>query len=110
MALTREFKETVQARVQRDPVFRAALLIEGVQTLVAGDVETGKVILRDYIKATGGFEKLGHDAKMPPKSLMRMFGPSGNPTASNLFGVIAHLQKRDKVRLEIRRAKSLGKN
>ena len=66
MALTRAFKETVQARVQRDSKYRAALLIEGVQCLVAGDVETSKVILRDYINATGGFEKLGTAAKLPP--------------------------------------------
>jgi DNA-binding phage protein len=105
MALTKAFKETVQARVQRDPKFREALLIEGVQSLVAGDVETGKVILRGYINATGGFEKLGAAAKMPPKSLMRMFGPRGNPTASNLFGVLAHLQRRDRVPLQIRRGK-----
>jgi hypothetical protein len=71
MALTKAFKETVQARVQRDPKFRAALLIEGVQSLVAGDVETGKVILRDTINATGGFEKSGEVAKMPPQRRLR---------------------------------------
>jgi len=67
MALTKAFKETIQARVQRDPKFRAALLIEGVQSLVAGDVEIGKVILRDHINVTVGFEKLGTTAKMPPQ-------------------------------------------
>jgi len=106
MALTKAFKGTVQARVQRDPKFRAALLVEGVQSVVTGDVETGKVILRDYINATGGFEKLGEAAKMAPKSLMRMFGPRGNPTASNLFSILAHLQRRDCVHLQIRRGAS----
>jgi len=105
MALASPLARTVAARVQRDPKFRAALLVEGVQSLVAGDVETGKVILRDYINATGGFEKLGAAAKLPPKSLMRMFGPRGNPTASNLFRVLAHLQRRDRVHLQIRRGK-----
>ena len=42
MPLTRSFKETVQARVRRDPAFRAALLTEGVQALLAGDLDTGK--------------------------------------------------------------------
>jgi hypothetical protein len=36
---------------------------------------------------------------------MRMFGPRGNPTASNLFSVLAHLQRRDRVHLQIRRGK-----
>ena len=54
MALTRDFKETVLARVQADPKFRDALLKEGIETMLACDVDTGKSILRDYIKATVG--------------------------------------------------------
>jgi hypothetical protein len=56
MPLTRSFKETVQARVRRDPAFRPALLTEGVEALLAGDLDTGKAVLRDYINATIGFE------------------------------------------------------
>lgn len=59
MALTRDFKETVLARVRADPKFRDALLKEGIETLLAGNVDTGKAILRDYIKATVGFKRLG---------------------------------------------------
>jgi len=54
MALTRDFKETIQANVERDPLFRQALLEEGVQCLLSGDVETGKAILRDDINGTLG--------------------------------------------------------
>ena len=93
MALTRNFKETVLARVQADPQFRDALLKEGIETLLAGDVDGGKAILRDYIKATVGFEKLGAEIGSSPKSLIRMFGPTGNPQARNLFSVISHLQR-----------------
>ena len=59
MALTRDLTETIQARVERDPAFREALLKEGVECLLSGDVETGKAVLRDYINATIGFEELG---------------------------------------------------
>jgi hypothetical protein len=52
LPLTRQFKKTVAARVARDPAFRAALLREGIETLLAGDVETGKAIVRHYINAT----------------------------------------------------------
>ena len=93
MALTRDFKETVLARVQADPQFRDALLKEGIETLLAGDVDSGKTILRDYIKATVGFEQLGAETGSSPKSLIRMFGPTGNPQARNLFSVISHLQR-----------------
>ena len=57
MALTKDFKDTIQARAQRDPAFRKALLQEGVECLLAGDVDTGKAVLRDYINATIGFER-----------------------------------------------------
>jgi DNA-binding phage protein len=102
MALTRSFKETVQARARRDAAFREALLSEGVDALLSGDVETGKAVLRDYINATVGFEKLASATGTPPKSLMRMFSPTGNPTASNLFGVIGELQKQSGVHLHAR--------
>ena len=102
MVLTRDFKETIQKRVQTDPVFREELLKEGVQCLVSGDMDTGKTILRDYIKATVGFEALGDLTDKSPKSLMRMFGPKGNPQAKNLFEIIECLQKREGICLEVR--------
>jgi len=104
MPLTRSFKETVRARVQRDPAFRAALLTEGVEALLSGDIETGKAVLRDYINATVGFEQLAAATGTPSKSLMRMFGPAGNPSARNLFSVIGELQKAAGVNLQIHTA------
>lgn len=101
MALTRSFKELVQNRIAREPEFGAALLRESIDTMLAGDVETGKAILRDYIKATIGFEKLGEATGTQPKSLIRMFGPRGNPQARNLFGVIGYLQKQAGVTLHV---------
>jgi hypothetical protein len=93
MALTKSFKDLVRRRVQEDGEFAGELLREGVETMLSGDIDTGKAILRDYIKATVGFEKLGEATDTPAKSLIRMFGPRGNPQARNLFGVIGYLQK-----------------
>lgn len=86
----------------RDPVFRDALLSEGVEALISGDVDTGKSILRDYINATVGFGMLAAATGTQPKSLMRMFGKSGNPTAKNLMAVIGHLQRASGVSLHVR--------
>ena len=102
MALTKDFKDTIQARVQRDPAFRKALLQEGVECLLAGDIDTGKAVLRNYINATMGFEKLSQVFEKSSKSLMRMFGPKGNPQASNLFAVIQYLQEREGIHLEVK--------
>ncbi|HXZ88156.1 MAG TPA: hypothetical protein VEF07_06270, partial [Candidatus Binataceae bacterium] len=69
MPLTRDFKQTIRARVERDPKFRAALLREGVEALLSGDLPTAKTILRDYIKATVGFADLAQATHIPSKSL-----------------------------------------
>jgi len=102
MPLTREFKETVQARAKRDPDFRSGLLKEGVECMLAGDVDTGKTILRDYINATIGFSELGELTNKQPKSLMRMLGPHGNPQARNLFEIIGCIQLHEGIQLEVR--------
>jgi hypothetical protein len=109
MPLTRDFKETIQARIQKDPTFRNALLREGIECLLAGDLETGKSVLRDYINATMGFDNLSLVTNKPAKSLMRMFGPHGNPRARNIFEVIAQLQKTGKLRLELHSASTREK-
>lgn len=101
MVLTRNFKETIQARIERDPTFREELLKEGVECLLSGDMDTGKAVLRDYINATIGFQELGGLTAKSPKSLMRMFGPSGNPQARNLFEIIGCLQKREGLHLKV---------
>jgi DNA-binding phage protein len=101
MPLTRSFKELVQRHVAADPAFADALLREGIDAMLAGDVDTGKAVLRDYIKATIGFEKLGEATGTQPKSLIRMFGPRGNPQARNLFSVLGYLQKRAGVELHV---------
>jgi hypothetical protein len=92
MALTRDFRETVKDRADRDPEFRNGLLAEALEAVVRGEIEVAKILLRDYINATEGFEAVGRAVKKSPKSLMRMLGPDGNPNAKNLFSVTRFLQ------------------
>jgi hypothetical protein len=101
MAKAKRFNGLVQQHVKTDKKFAEALLREGIDAMLGGDVDTGKTILRDYIKATVGFETLGKATGAPPKSLIRMFGPRGNPQAKNLFNVIGYLQRRAGVRLRV---------
>ena len=101
MVLTKSFKDIVEQRVVDDAEFAQALLRESIDALLAGDIEAGKAILRDYIKATVGFEKLGAATDVPAKSLIRMFSPRGNPQARNLFGVIGYLQRQAGVEFHV---------
>jgi hypothetical protein len=91
----------VQARIMQDRGYREELLREGVECLLTGDLDTGKAILRDYINATIGFEKLSRLTGRPATSLMRMLGPRGSPQARNLFEVISQLQRIEGVHFEL---------
>jgi hypothetical protein len=102
MPLTRDFKETVKARAEKDSAFREAST-QALDCFLAGD--TGKAMLRDYINATIGFEALGTLTGKDAKSLMRMLGPKGNPQARNLFDVIARLQEREGVHFHVHPAR-----
>lgn len=102
MPLTRDFQETIDEEAKKSPEFRHALLTEAVESLLSGDLAGAKAILRSTIKATIGYRALTQATGIPEKSLIRMFGPGGNPRASHLTRVIDALQEYEEVRLEVR--------
>ena len=104
MSLTRDFRDTVKARADRDPAFRAGLYQEAVQALLDGDLGTAKSLLRDVINATVGFAGLTRAVNVPETSLMRMFGPAGNPSAESLIAVVAALRTECRVSLTVHAA------
>lgn len=99
MALTRDFKETVTARVHDDPAFAQALLDEAIALFVNGEPDSAKLILRDLVNATVGFEALAEEVHKPAKSLHRMLSQSGNPTMSNISAVFVAIKRALKVEI-----------
>jgi hypothetical protein len=91
-ALTKDFRNTIRDRAQREAGFRQGLLREGLELICNGDFATARTILRNYINATVGFPELARMTNISSPSLQRMFGPRGNPSTENLFVVIGHLQ------------------
>jgi len=87
MALTRDYKETVVARIKRDRKFARALYAEAVGALLDGDTSEGLSILRDLVHAEITFKELARQTGLGEKTLHRMLNRNGNPTARNL-GVI----------------------
>jgi DNA-binding phage protein len=102
MMLTRDFKETVTARAQREPEFAAALLDEAVSLFLNGEPETARLILRDLVNATVGFEALALETSKPSKSLHRMLSAKGNPTMDNLTTIFNVLRKKLRVNIEVK--------
>ena len=94
MRLTRDFKETVNARIQKDSTFATALLNEAISLFFNGEPETARLILRDLINSTIGFEELAAKTSKPSKSLHRMLSAKGNPTMDNLNMILNVLRKK----------------
>ena len=97
--LTRDFKRTVVSRVERDRAFARALLDEAATLFLSGEPETARLILRDLVTATLGFERLAKLTAMPSKSLHRMLSPRGNPNMDNLAAIFGAVRKNLKVGL-----------
>ena len=101
MALTRDFIETIKTRAEKDPEFRIGLLTEAAECFLNGDVDTGKTLIRDYVNATIGFQKLGKLVDKKPESLMRMLSAKGNPRAENLSQLLGSLRKHEGIELHV---------
>jgi DNA-binding phage protein len=100
-SITRDVKETVNARVQREPEFAKALLNEAASLFLNGEPETARLILRDLVNATIGFEELANKTSLPSKSLHRMLSAKGNPTMNNLTAIFTVLRKQLNVNLKV---------
>lgn len=94
MALTRDFKETIVARVRRDPEFANALLDEAATLFLNGEADAARLVLRDLVNATVGFEALASETAKPAKSLHRMLSKNGNPTMDNLAAILGVVRRR----------------
>ena len=104
MPLTRDFKQSVTERVQREPAFARALLDEAASLFLNGDPATARLILRDLVNATVGFEGLASATARPSKSLHRMLSASGNPGMDNLSAIFDVLRRSLQVNIEVRAA------
>ena len=101
MALTRDFKQTIGERARRDPSFATALLDEAATLFLNGEPTHARLILRDLVNATIGFETLASKTEMPPKSLHRMLSARGNPSMDNLAAIFKALRKKLKVGMTV---------
>ena len=106
MVMTRDSSQTVVDRVKRDPAVAKALLDEAVTLFLNGEPDTARIVLRDLVNATVGFERLATATGKPAKSLHRMLSTRGNPSMDNLSMILGVLRKRLRVKLATRTVKA----
>ena len=97
MPLSREFKELVVTRANTDPEFRKGLIIEAINMILNGEITSGRIMLRDYINATGAMDDICKQLNKHKSSISRMLGPSGNPTLENIVPVIRACADRERI-------------
>ena len=106
MALTRDFKRTVAERLKRDPAFARALLDEAATLFLNGEPDVARLVLRDLVNATIGFQALAAETGKPTKSLHRMLSRQGNPSMDNLAMIFDAIRKTLHVEIEARAIKA----
>lgn len=92
MSISRDYKETIRQRAEKQPTFGAALLDEAISLFLNGEPDVARLVLRDLVNATVGFEALAKAVDKPSKSLHRMLSVRGNPTMDNLTNIISVLR------------------
>ena len=97
MPLSREFKELVVTRAENDPDFRKGMIIEAINMILSGEIVAGKIMIRDYINATGAMNELCKELNKHKSAISRMLGPSGNPTLESIVPVIRACADREKI-------------
>ena len=101
MAPTRGYKISISERAQRDPEFAQALLDEAATLFLNGEPEVARIILRDLVNATVGFEELARETEKPSKSLHRMLSAKGNPSMDNLAKIFSVIRATLGVDMEV---------
>ncbi len=97
----KDYKEMINERIQEDPEFARELLKEAATLFLNGEAETARLMFRNLVGATIGFEKLSREVGIPGKSLHRMLSVRGNPTMENLALIIKALRKILSVDLDV---------
>jgi DNA-binding phage protein len=106
MALTRDFKRTIVERVHREPAFAKALLDEAATLFLNDEPEIARLMLRDLVNATLGFERLAVMTSTPSKSLHRMLSQKGNPGMDNLAAIFGALRRSLRVGIKAQTTKA----
>jgi DNA-binding phage protein len=101
--------ESPLALLRGDRRLTNVLLREAAQALLDGDSLLARTLIRDVIKGAIGYAALSRRTGTPQTSLVRMFGPAGNPTIGNVCNVLAALQAKNRVCFAVRLLRKPGK-
>ncbi|MDT4884847.1 hypothetical protein FQZ97_1210250 [compost metagenome] len=74
---------------------------EAASLFLNGEPDAARLILRDLVNATVGFERLAIETDKPSKSLHRMLSPAGNPSMDNLAAIFDAIRRNLGVEIQV---------
>ena len=101
MITTRDYRETIIARLKRDREFAGLFYAGAVEMLLEGDTAGALSRLRDLVHAQITFKELARQTGLGAKSLHRMLNRNGNPTAHNLSAILRSIAEDLGVRVQV---------
>ena len=104
--LTRDSSLTIVERIRRDPRFAKGVLTEAATIFLGGEPEVARLMLRDIVNGTLGFEELSDLTSIPSKSLHRMLSSRGNPSMDNLAAIFEAMSRHLHVEVEAKTKKA----
>ena len=99
--LTHDSALTVIERAQSDPEFARALLDEAATLFVNGEPGTARIVLRDLVEATVGFDTLATETSMPIARLRSMLSKAGSPSMDTVASILMVVRTRLGVDLQV---------
>jgi DNA-binding phage protein len=99
--MLKDFSEVLVDRIQREPEFARALLGEAIAVFLNGEPDVSRLVLRDLVNGTIGFEGLAAVTGKPSKGLRRMLSAKGNPTMDDLTLIFGGLRQELQVEITV---------
>ena len=83
------------------PDHRAAILAEGVQCMLNGEIEVGRSLVQYCIEANMDYTGLADITGLPAESLTMMFSRDSNPKLREFFDAIACIARNEGIELAV---------
>jgi DNA-binding phage protein len=87
--------------LRSDRAMRLASYQEAIMAFFSGDMELGKLNLRDVVKYGIGYDALVLETQISMQSINRMLSRRGNPTTKHLFAILRAIRKYEGIEMHL---------
>lgn len=90
------------------PEHRTAILAEGIQCMLNGEIEVGRGMVKYCVDADLDYSGLADITGQPVESVTLMFGRGSNPKLQEFFEAVSCISRREGIELAVRPVRTDG--